>query len=89
MKSETQGMNIAQRILHVGGRNNSAGYVEFGSIQAVEALIRQVVRDLIQVELLTNDEIYMLYNEPSSDAEMIEFAREVEKLVRSKFGVKQ
>lgn len=39
-------MNIAQRILHVGGRNNAAGYVEFGSIQAVEALVRQVLRDL-------------------------------------------
>ncbi|RQO58008.1 hypothetical protein DBR47_14550 [Paucibacter sp. KBW04] len=39
-------MNIAQRILHVGGRNNAAGYVEFGSTQAVEALVRQVLRDL-------------------------------------------
>lgn len=44
--SPTAGMNIAQRILHVGGRNNAAGYVEFGSIQAVEALVRQVLRDL-------------------------------------------
>lgn len=44
--SPTAGMNIAQRILHVGGRNNTAGYVEFGSIQAVEALVRQVLRDL-------------------------------------------
>jgi hypothetical protein len=43
--SPTAGMNIAQRILHVGGRNNAAGYVEFGSIQAVEALVRQVMRD--------------------------------------------
>lgn len=43
--SPTAGMNIAQRILHVGGRNNDAGYVEFGSIQAVEALVRQVLRD--------------------------------------------
>ena len=43
--SPTAGMNIAQRILHVGGRNNAAGYVEFGSIQAVEALVRQVLRD--------------------------------------------
>ena len=42
----TAGMNITQRILHVGGRNNDAGYVEFGSIQAVEALVRQVLRDL-------------------------------------------
>jgi len=39
-------MNIAQRILHVGGRNNAAGYVEFGSIQAVEALVKQVLHDL-------------------------------------------
>lgn len=46
--SPTAGMNIAQRILHVGGRNNAAGYVEFGSIQAVEALVRQVLRDLPQ-----------------------------------------
>ena len=44
--SPTAGMNIAERILHVGGRNNAAGYVEFGSIQAVEALINQVLRDL-------------------------------------------
>lgn len=44
--SPTAGMNIAQRIVHVGGRNNAAGYVEFGSIQAVEALVRQVLRDL-------------------------------------------
>ena len=44
--SPTAGMNIAQRILHVGGRNNAAGYVEFGSIQAVEALVRHVIRDL-------------------------------------------
>jgi hypothetical protein len=44
--SPTAGMNIAQRILHVGGRNNAAGYVEFGSIQAVQALVSQVLRDL-------------------------------------------
>lgn len=48
--SPTAGMNIAQRILHVGGRNNAAGYVEFGSIQAVEALVRQVLRDLPATE---------------------------------------
>src|SRR5690606_28912817 len=29
-----------------GGRNNAQGYVEFGSIQAVEALVRQVLRDM-------------------------------------------
>jgi hypothetical protein len=44
--SSTSNMNMAQRILHVGGHNNAAGYVEFGSIQAVEALVRQVLRDL-------------------------------------------
>lgn len=43
--SQTAGMSIEQRILHVGGRNNSAGYVEFGGVQAVEALVRQVLRD--------------------------------------------
>jgi hypothetical protein len=44
--STTSGMNMARRILHVGGRNNAAGCVEFGSIQAVEALVRHVLRDL-------------------------------------------
>lgn len=44
--SPTDGMNIAQRILHVGGRNNEAGYIEFGSIQAIEALVGQVLRDV-------------------------------------------
>lgn len=37
----TSGMNIARRILHVGGRNNAAGYVEFGSIQAVGNTLEQ------------------------------------------------
>lgn len=45
-KSPTSGMTIEQRILHVGGRNNAAGYVEFGSVQAVQALVQQVLRDL-------------------------------------------
>lgn len=44
--SPTAGMNIVQRILHVGGRNNAAGYVEFGSIDAVNALVCHVLRDL-------------------------------------------
>lgn len=56
--SPTAGMNIAQRILHVGGRNNAAGYVEFGGIQAVEALVLQVLRDLPQ------------HREPMTDAEI-------------------
>lgn len=83
----TSGMNIAQRILHVGGRNNAAGYIEFGSIQAVEALVRQVLRDLppADVPLLSDDEIYEMYSEPRSDAEMLEFGREVEAAVRKLF----
>ena len=44
--SPTTGMTIEQRILHVGGRNNEAGYVEFGSVQAVKALVHHVLRDL-------------------------------------------
>lgn len=45
--SPTAGMNMPQRILHVGGRNPPGStYVEFGSIQAVEALVKQVLRDL-------------------------------------------
>lgn len=54
----TAGMNIAQRILHVGGRDNAAGYVEFGSTQAVEALVRQVLRDLPQPVPLTDEQIW-------------------------------
>lgn len=53
--SPTAGMNIAQRILHVGGRNNAAGYVEFGSTQAVEALVRQVLRDMPAQTVLPED----------------------------------
>ena len=65
--SPTAGMNIAQRILHVGGRNNAAGYVEFGSIQAVEALVRQVLRDLPQKqrEPLTREKIRAIQHELS------------------------
>lgn len=53
----TVGMNIAQRILHVGGRNNAAGYVEFGSIQAVEALVRQLLRDLQLTHVAQGDAV--------------------------------
>ena len=77
--SPTAGMNIAQRILHVGGRNNAAGYVEFGSIQAVEALVRQVLRDMRQTAPIPDSVLVGMYDEcPSSDADMIEFARAVE-----------
>lgn len=78
--SPTAGMNIAQRILHVGGRNNTAGYVEFGSIQAVEALVCQVLRDLPRPHNpLPTDVIVTMYDEsPTCDGDMIEFARAIE-----------
>lgn len=44
--SPTAGMNLWQRIRHVGGRENAAGYIEFGSVAAVRALVRQYLRDL-------------------------------------------
>jgi hypothetical protein len=44
--SPTAGMNLGQRIAHVGGRTNEHGYVEFGSEMAVDALILQVLRDM-------------------------------------------
>ncbi|WP_187702434.1 hypothetical protein [Burkholderia gladioli] len=44
--SPTVGMNLGERIKHVGGRENAAGYIEFGSVAAVDALIKQVIRDL-------------------------------------------
>lgn len=43
--SPTAGMNLGERIAHVGGRTNAAGYIEFGSVMAVDALIKQVLRD--------------------------------------------
>ncbi len=45
-KSATHGMNLHQRILHVGGRENAQTYIEFGSVAAVRALVDQVLRDL-------------------------------------------
>ena len=55
--SPTAGMNMAQRIQHVGGRNNppDSTYVEFGSIQAVEALAKQYLRDYDPLPELTPD----------------------------------
>ncbi|RMX06739.1 hypothetical protein D8I35_09565 [Corticibacter populi] len=44
--SPTAGMNLGERILHVGGRNNAQGYIEFGSPMAVYALIHGVLRDM-------------------------------------------
>lgn len=38
--------------------------------------------------LLTDDEIYEMYTEPRSDAEMLAFGREVEQAVRQKAGLK-
>lgn len=99
--SSTAGMNIAQRILHVGGRNNAAGYVEFGSSQAVEALVKQVVRDLpraqqpappTDVPLLDDRDILGMWHATSSRVPMCNhynhFARAIEQAVRQKAGLK-
>jgi hypothetical protein len=43
--SPTSGMTLGERIAHVGGRTNAAGYIEFGSVQAVNALVEHVLRD--------------------------------------------
>ena len=43
--SQPHGMNLGERIKHVGGRENAQGYIEFGSVMAVRALINQVIRD--------------------------------------------
>jgi hypothetical protein len=44
-KSATEGMNLGDRIAHVGGRVLEDQTVVFGSVMAVDALIRQVLRD--------------------------------------------
>lgn len=98
--SPTAGMNIAQRILHVGGRNNAAGYVEFGSIQAVQALVNQVLRDLpasaqepatAPRQPLTDDLIAEIDRE-TDDIEVEsngaqEFARAIERACAEAWGV--
>ena len=45
--SATKGMTLAERIVHVGGRENAQGYIEFGSPMAVKALIDHVLRDAV------------------------------------------
>lgn len=45
-RSATHGMNLGERITHVGGRTNAQGYTEFGSPMAVNALIQHVLRDI-------------------------------------------
>lgn len=45
-RSDTYGMNLGERIAHVGGRTNAQGYTEFGSPMAVNALIQHVLRDI-------------------------------------------
>ena len=44
-KSATHGMNLGQRIAHVGGRITEKDTVEFGSVMAVKALVHHVLRD--------------------------------------------
>jgi hypothetical protein len=50
-KSPTFGMNLGQRIAHVGGRVTESLTVEFGSAMAVNALIHHVLRDVPQPQL--------------------------------------
>lgn len=45
--SPTAGMTLGERIEHVGGRTNAAGYIEFGSPMAVDALIQHALRDVL------------------------------------------
>lgn len=54
--SATAGMNLGERIKHVGGRENAAGYIEFGSVAAVRALVRQYLRDLPAPQQATPDD---------------------------------
>ncbi len=51
--SATAGMNLGARVEHVGGRRNAAGYIEFGSMMAVDALIRHIIRDLPETQYNT------------------------------------
>jgi len=44
--SPTHGMTLGDRIAHVGGRVMPHGYIEFGSLMAVNALIQHVLRDV-------------------------------------------
>ena len=44
--SETAGMNLGERIAHVGGRTSEAGYIEFDSVMAVDALIKHLLSDM-------------------------------------------
>jgi len=44
-KSPTHGMSLDERIEHVSGRTNTAGYIEFDNVMAVSALIDHVLRD--------------------------------------------
>ncbi len=41
---------LGERIAHVGGRENAAGYLEFGSPMALGALIQGVIRDLLRAQ---------------------------------------
>ncbi|PVX75591.1 hypothetical protein [Paraburkholderia unamae] len=43
--SATGGMTLGERIAHVGGRENANGYIEFGSVMAINALIQHALRD--------------------------------------------
>lgn len=44
--SPTAGLNLGQRIAHVGGRITESQRVEFGSVMAVSALVAHALQDL-------------------------------------------
>lgn len=46
MPSPTSGMNLGQRVAHVGGRTRDDHCVEFGSWLAVSLLVEHFLRDL-------------------------------------------
>lgn len=70
--SPTAGMNLGERIKHVGGRENAAGYIEFGSVMAVRALVRQYLRDLPAPQQATPEPIPMVLHCPKCGMQHID-----------------
>jgi hypothetical protein len=93
--SPTYGMNLGQRIAHVGGRENAAGYIEFGSPMAVQALINHVLRDIYQRKRewvgLTDEEIEDIHCTPPRERPRgkFPFARMIEAKLKAKNGFPQ
>lgn len=62
--SPTAGMTLEERIKHVGGRTNAAGYVEFGSPMAVNAMFKHLLRDLKVDDTKINIERFKVFDNP-------------------------